>query len=76
MTVEQSALADLEVDVFIAIDIPDAGAAAVRKVEGHGLLHLADAAVYSGCDAVLGTMEKLSGFGVAVSHDRGKTNDG
>jgi hypothetical protein len=48
----------------------------VRKVEGHGLLHLADAAVYSGCDAVLGTMEKLSGFGVAVSHDRGKTNDG
>ena len=71
MTIKQSALTDLEVDVFIAIDIPDAGAAAVRKVEGHGLLHLADATVHSGGDAVLGAMKKLSGFGVAVSHDRG-----
>jgi hypothetical protein len=68
VTVEKSTLADLEVDVFIAIDIPDAGAAAVRKVKGHRLLHLADAAVHSGGDAVLGAMEKLSGFGVAVSH--------
>jgi hypothetical protein len=68
VTVEQRALADLEVDVFVAIHIPHAAAITALEVERHGLLHFADAAVHARSDAALRALEETAGLGERVSH--------
>ena len=62
MTVENGTLADLEVDVLVAIDIKQPRAAAVVEVERHGSLHLADAAVDASGNAVFSTREEFGRF--------------
>ena len=54
VTVEQRALAELEIEVVIAIDVPEVRTATAREVERHGGFHLADTTVYAGGDAALG----------------------
>ena len=71
MAIKQRALANLEVDVFIAIHIPHARAAAVGKVERHRLLHLADATVHTSGDAARGALKKTTGVGVTIGHGKG-----
>ena len=71
MTIQKSALADLEVEALIAIHIPHARAFATIKIERHGLLHFADAAVHAGGDGFLSTFKELAGAGIAVGGHEG-----
>ena len=66
--VKQSSLPELEVEVVVAIDVPEIRAAAPRKIERHRRLHFADAAVHAGGDAVLGPLKELLGLGESVGH--------
>jgi hypothetical protein len=45
MTIKNRALAQLEIKVVVAIDVPEIGAAAALKIERGGRLHFPDAAV-------------------------------
>jgi hypothetical protein len=58
----------LEVDVLIPIHIEEARALAVIEIQRHGGLHLANAAVHAGGDAVLSTGEELRRLGEGVRH--------
>ena len=68
VTVEQRALAELEIEVVIAIDVPEVRTATAREVERHGGFHLADTTVYAGGDAALGAGEERLRLSEGVGH--------
>ena len=78
VTVEQGSLAELVVDGFVAIDIPDTRAGTFCKIDRHRLFHFADATVDTAGDAFLRASEEFLGFGKGCGHgDRSsKLGDG
>ena len=69
MSVEEGALAELVINCFVTIDIPDARARAFLEVDGHRLLELADATVDPTGDGLLGAFKEFSGFIECSVHD-------
>ena len=67
--VEDRPLANLEINVFVAVHIEEPAALPVREIQRHWLLHLADAAVHAPGDAALGAFVEAAGVGKSVTHD-------
>ena len=68
MTVENGPLANLEVNVLVAIDIEQPGALAVVEIQRHRHLHFANAAVDAAGNAPLGAGEQFCRFGKGIWH--------
>jgi hypothetical protein len=59
MAIQQSSLAQLEIKVVIAVDIPEIRACASLEIERDRSLHFADPAIYASGDAELGSSKEL-----------------
>ena len=69
-TVEQRALAELEIEVVVADNVPETRTAAAREVVRHGCLQLADSAVHARGDAPLGALKEFGGTGKRIGHGK------
>ena len=68
VTIEQGPLAELVVDGFVAIYIPDARTGPFGEIDRHRLFHFADATVDAAGNTVLRAGEKFFGFGEGCGH--------
>ena len=70
MPVKQSALAELEIEVVVTVDVPEMRTATAREVEWDRRLHFSDTAVYASGDATLGSGKKRLRLSEGVGHKK------
>src|SRR5688572_11534713 len=65
---EQRTLTKLEIDIVIAVGVPEFGAASMCEIQWHRLLHFADTTVYAASDRSLGACEQILGNLEGIGH--------